>query len=93
MNPDANVEGEGERGLSLEMRVIVDGEPVAVAVVGHGRLRPPSDWLAKDRGWRDDDLLWWFGEAANVWLDGLFERFPVPEPEQQSLLTSPAGSI
>ena len=20
--------------------------------------------------------MWWFEEAGNVWLDGLFERFP-----------------
>ena len=85
-NPDPVVEVEGGPRLGLTMRVEVDGETAAFASVGSDRVKPPPGWMEKGREWRDDDLLWWFEEAGNVWLDGLFERFPTAGPKQEVLL-------
>ena len=83
---NAQVEVEGGPGIGVTMRVEVDGVTVAFASAGSDRLRPPVGWLERDREWRDDDLMWWFEEAANVWLDGVWERFPAPVPKQEVLL-------
>ena len=86
MNPDPVVEVEG--GLVVRMCVSFDGQVLArsEAVDDTGRLRLPPDWLGKDREWRDEDLDWWWSEAAQVWLEGCWERFPVAEPRQEALL-------
>ena len=86
MNSDPVVEVEG--GLVVRMTVSFGGEVLAEssAVDDTGRLRLPPGWLEQDRGVRDEDLDWWWSEVATVWLDGVWERFPVPAPKQGALL-------
>ena len=85
---DSNLEVEGEGGLVVRMTVLFGGQVLAEseAVDDTGRLRLPPGWLAETREWRDEDLDWWWSEAAQVWLEGCWERFPIPAPKQESLL-------
>ena len=74
--------------LEVRMMVLFDGVVVAEsrAVDDTGRLRLPPDWLGRTREERDDDVDWWWSEAAQVWLEGCWEQYPVPEPKQGVLL-------
>ena len=88
MTGEGNAQVEVEGGLVVRMTVSFDGVVLAEssAVDDTGRLRLPPRWLAEDRGWRDEDLDWWWREVATVWLDGVWERFPNPAPKQEVLL-------
>lgn len=72
--------------VEFTMTIRLDGQVVAESVAAHDQLRPPPDWLEKPREWRDEDLDGWWEEAANVWLEGCWEEWPSPEPEQGTLL-------
>ena len=72
--------------LKFEILVSQDGLVVARTDAESDQLRLPDGWLAKERDERDDDLTWWFEEAANVWFQGIHEQHPPPPPAKQEEL-------
>ena len=80
--------------VEVTMLVRCEGRVVAQsrAVDDTGRTRLPPGWLGLERDVRDDDLDWWWSEVATVWLDGCWERFPIPEPKQETLLLREKGT-